>query len=690
MADLLFEIGTEEIPASYIYPALVQMKEKFTRKAAELKINHGAVEIMGTPRRFVLLVLDVAEKQLDIKEELLGPSKKAAFDSGGKLTKAGEGFARSKGADIADLQVVDTAKGEYLMLVREVKGQHTLQLLPTVLQEILLELSFPKSMKWGNNIHSFARPIQWLTALLGKDIVEFTHEGITASNWSMGHRFLSNESFTVESPVAFEKQLADRYVIVDQKKRREHVLAEIRKAVAESKHLIAAQVAIDEGLVDTVTNLVEYPFGVCGLFDEKFLQLPPDVLITSMREHQKYFPVVAEGGELLPGFVAVNNTRVNEFDITRKGHQRVLRARLEDALFFFNTDRETRLEDRIPHLTGIIFQNKLGSMLEKNGRLVKLVRIIAEKVAPEIVEDGCRAARLCKADLLSDMVGEFPSLQGVMGAAYARHDGEKPEVALAIQEHYMPKRAGAPVPTTDIGAVLGLADRFDTLVGCFGIGQIPTGTADPFGLRRIALAIIHTLEEKGYVISLREIIHKALALYGDKVVGSKDTVDAVLAFIKGRFVNDCISRGQNGGVVEAAASVEFDDMNDCIKRIAAIAALEKEPAFAVLAASYKRIRNIVKDNIQTKVDPELFVSPAETNLYGILGVVQEEMQGLVADKEYIKALEALLKMKEPVDNFFNEVMVMAEDPAVRQNRLNLLTSFGALLLNIGDISKLQQ
>ncbi len=448
--------------------------------------------------------------------------------------------------------------------------------------------------------------------------------------------------------------------------------------------------AIDEDLVDTVNNLVEKPFGVCGVFDEKFLQLPAEVLITSMRVNQKYFPVVNEKGELLPGFVAVNNTRVNDTAITRKGHQRVLRARLEDALFFFNSDSEIRLENRIDKLQGIIFQAKLGTMLEKNDRLVKLIRILAEKVDGSLIEEGCRAALLCKTDLLSDMVGEFPSLQGIMGGAYALHDGEKASVATAIKEHYMPKRAGADIPTTDIGALLGLADRFDTLAGCFGIGQVPTGTADPFGLRRISLAILHIIEGRGYTLSLREIVHKALALYGDKVDGSGETVAAVLNFIKGRFANDCISRGFAAEAVDAAVSVNFDDINDCLQRIEAILQISLEPNFKVLAASYKRIRNIIKDNRHTAVSPELFDHKAEEKLYALFLEVSREMEQCIAIKEYSQALEAMLKMKEPVDTFFDDVMVMADDMAVRQNRLNLLTALGDLILQIGDISKLQE
>ncbi|MGB3224598.1 MAG: glycine--tRNA ligase subunit beta [Desulforhopalus sp.] len=690
MRDLLFEIGTEEIPAGFLEPALLQLKTLFTKKASELKIAHGVVSVMGTPRRLALIVSDVAEKQKDILEELLGPSKSAAFDEEGKATKAAIGFARSKGADVSELKIVDTPKGEYLMLVREVKGDDTLHLLPDLLQSLILELTFPKSMRWGSHQHSFARPIQWIISLFGEEIVSVNHDGITSGNMTHGHRFLTSGPFAIESAASYEKQLLENHVIADGEKRRASVIATIKQAVGDSRELPGGRVAIDENLVDTVNNLVETPFGVCGTFDEKFLQLPAEVLITSMREHQKYFPVVNEKIELLPGFVAVNNTRVNDIEITRKGHQRVLRARLEDALFFFNSDKEIRLESRISKLKGIIFQAKLGTMLEKNERLVKLISILAEKVDSTLLEDGCRAALLCKTDLLSDMVGEFPSLQGVMGCAYALHDGENPNVATAIKEHYMPKRAGAEVPSTDIGALLGLADRFDTLAGCFGIGQIPTGTADPFGLRRISLAILHIIEEKNYTISLREIVRKSLALYGERVNGGADTVEAVIQFIKGRFSNDCISRGLTPEAVDAAVSVNFDNVNDCLQRIKAIETVSLEPAFKILAASYKRIRNIIKDNSQITVSPSLFEHKAESDLYALFLQVSKEMEHKIQVKDYSMALKAMLKMKEPVDTFFDEVMVMADDMAVRQNRLNLLTILGDLILQIGDISKLQE
>ena len=690
MRDLLFEIGTEEIPASFIKPALAQLGDKFALKAAEQKICHGTVQVMGTPRRLALLVWDIADKQEDIREELLGPSKSASFDGEGNATRAAEGFARSKGVQVSDLKVVDTPKGEYLMLEREIKGQETATLLPVILHELILELSFAKSMKWGSNRLSFARPVQWIVALLGSEIVAVNHEGIQSSDESRGHRFNANKLVKIKDAANYEKQLFDMKIIVDPEKRRAGVINEIKKAVAESSELGHGKVLVDDNLVDTVTNLIETPHGICGTFDEKFLQLPAEVLITSMREHQKSFPVADGSGKLLAGFVAVNNTAVNNVEVTRKGHQRVLRARLEDALFFFNADKKIRLDDRHDKLQGIIFQARLGTMYEKTERLVKLVRILAEQVNLSVVDDCCRAAALCKSDLLSDMVGEFPALQGIMGGAYAVNDGENQIVATAIREHYMPKRAEADIPSTDAGALLALADRIDTLAGCFGIGQVPSGTADPFGLRRISLAILHIIEGRGYRLSLPELIHKALALYGDKVNGSAETVDSVISFIKRRFVNDCVGRGLGGGIVDGVVSVTFEDVNDSLERINAFTVSRKEPSFKVLASSFKRIKNIIKSNEDTEVKPALFEEDAEKELHTLFVNVHSRMEKHIAVKDYTQALEIMLEMKEPVDRFFDDVMVMADDAAVKKNRLNLLTAIGDLILKIGDISKMQE
>ncbi len=688
MKNILFEIGTEELPAGFLQPVLDQLRNNFTQKAAELKLSHGEVRVMGTPRRLALLVADCIEKQEDRREELLGPSKQAGYDGDGNPTKAATGFARSKGCEVTDLKIVQTDKGEYLMLIREVVGEKTVDLLPGILHSLLLDCSFAKSMRWGANRHPFGRPIHWLLALYGDTIVPIEHEGITSSNTSMGHRFMANNSFIIESFESYEHQLLEAQVIVDPQKRREKVLEEINRAVVEYMDKGDARVSVDDALVDTVTNLVESPYGVCGSFEQKFLELPDEVLITSMREHQKYFPVVNGDGSLLPAFVAVNNTRVVDTDLTRIGHERVLRARLEDALFFFNSDRKIRLDDRYDALSGIIFQNKLGTMLEKNERIAKLTAMLTEKLAPELKDDAAKAARLCKTDLLSDMVGEFPSLQGTMGAAYAVNDGEPETVALAIQEHYMPKRAGAELPSSMAGALVGLADRFDTIAGCFGIGEVPTGTADPFGLRRLSLACLHIIEKKEFTLSLSEVIHKALALYGDKVDASGETVDRIIAFIQGRFVNDQVGAGSDQEAVDAVTSVLFDDVNDSISRIRAFEAIKTEEAFPVLASSFKRIRNITKDNRSTAIDEDLFAEEQERNLKHVFDQVADEMSPLLEKGEYQQALQTMMQLKEPVDSFFDDVMVMADDMTVRKNRLNLLTAVGDLIIQIGDISRM--
>ncbi len=688
MQDLLFEIGTEELPASFQAPALKQLKEKFINKAKELKVEHGEINCFATPRRLAITVKDIIERQEDSREELLGPSKKAAFDAEGNPTKAAEGFARSKNASVNDLKLVETPKGEYLMLVREVKGQESTVLLPGVLKEIILELSFAKSMKWGSNLTTFARPIQWILALFGNTVLPIEHDGITSSNITRGHRFLANIDFEITSVDKYESELLEKYVVADPKKRRDMVIVEIKKAVSES-HQTKGDVAVDENLVDTVNNLVEYPYGVCGVFDEKFLQLPDEVLTTSMREHQKYFTVVDGEGKLVSSFVAVNNTKVNNEDVTRKGHQRVLRARLEDALFFFEKDKQQKLADRIDSLNGIVFQAKLGTMAEKSERIVKLTRVLADLINPALVDDACRVATLCKADLMSDMVGEFPSLQGVMGAAYSLHDGEKENISIAIKEHYMPKRSGALIPTSDLGAIVGLADRFDTIAGCFGIGQTPTGTADPFGLRRLTLAVLHIIEGKGYKVSLSDIVRKALALYGDKVDGSSETVETILDFMKGRYANDSVAKGNNAGAVDAVISVNFDDILDSDSRITALLDVRSDESFNVLAGSFKRIRNIIKSNKDIAVDTTLFEHDAEKELHSLFVEVEQEMNSFIDQSNYLAALKAMLKMKEPVDNFFDNVMVMAEDEQVKANRLNLLTALASLILGIGDISKMQ-
>ncbi len=688
MNDLLFEIGTEEIPAGFLNPAAKQLQALFESKAKKLKLPFGSVKTFCTPRRLALLVSSLADRQEDSLETSLGPSKKAAYDSEGNPTKAATGFARSKGVSVDQLSVVETAKGEYLQLTREVKGEPSSSLLPELLKELILELSFAKSMRWGSYQNSFARPIQWLVALLGDSVVPVEHDGIVSGRFTRGHRFMAPGENEISSASAYETVMDSVFVIADFETREQKVLEEIKKAAADTDFSGAAEVAIDERLLHTVTNLVEKPYGVCGRFDEKFLQLPDEVLVTSMREHQKYFPVVNGEKTLLSGFVAVNNTGVNDIALTREGHERVLRARLEDALFFFDSDKKKRLEDRVEMLSGIIFQAKLGSVKEKIDRVVKLTRLLGDELEPTLADKACRAAKLCKADLITDMVGEFPSLQGIMGCAYALHDNEDSEVAEAIKQHYMPLRSGAELPSSAVGALVGLADRIDTIAGCFGIGQQPTGTADPFGLRRLSLAVLHIIQDRGYSLVLPDIIQKALALYGDRVNGSSDTVELIVAFIRNRFNNDCVASGVDGRAVDAVTSVRFLDINDCMKRIEAFSAMKKNESFEVLSASFKRVRNIVKDNSETDVDQNLFEVEAERQLWSAYQSLARTTKAGLENKDYLGLLESMIQLKNPIDQFFDEVMVMAEDQQLRRNRLNLMTAIGNLILEVGDISRM--
>jgi glycyl-tRNA synthetase beta chain len=687
MSELLFEIGTEELPAGYIGPALTFLAEAAARKLNELGLAHGEVRTCGTPRRLTLVVDSLQDRQEDRRLEHLGPAKKAGFDQEGKPTKAALGFARSRGVEVEQLKVVETAKGAYLMAVEDVKGQEARQLLPPLLESLLREVPFPKSMRWANTSLAFARPIQWLLALYGGAPVAVEVESITSGTTTRGHRFLAPERFEVRDVASYFSGLTAHRVVVDLEARRNMVIAEVKRAVQE-KAGDQGQAVLDEGLLDTVTNLVEHPFAICGSFDEKFLQLPEEVLVTSMREHQKYFPVRDQTGRLLPLFVAINNTDIQDRQLAASGHERVLRARLEDGLFFFNEDRKTSLAQRRQHLDGIIFQQKLGTMQAKTERMVRLAGQLADQVAAESKVTAVRVAELAKADLLTEMVGEFPSLQGVMGREYARHDGETEAVALAIQEHYLPLRAGGTLPDSDAGALVGIADRIDTLAGCFAIGERPTGNKDAFGLRRQAIGLIHIIRHRGYALSLSRLIEAALAAYDDSITVQESAASDLKQFIRLRFENDLVASGLPQEVVEAATSVSCDDLVDCFARINALRGLHGENEFKILAGSFKRIRNIIKDNQERSVDESLLVEPAEQELFATMNMVRSTIADALEQGQYAKALTEMLVMKEPVDQFFDAVMVMADDAGLRRNRLNLLTALGQLVLQVGDISRM--
>ncbi|MBI5558403.1 MAG: glycine--tRNA ligase subunit beta [Deltaproteobacteria bacterium] len=683
--EFLLEIGTEEIPAGYIEPALQYMRESMDRKLKELSLSFDSIKTAATPRRLTLCVSGLCVRQPDRREEVLGPPKKAAFDQENKPTKAAMGFVSSRNASLDDIRIVTTPKGEYLMLVQEHTGENTADLLSRLLPEFILSIPFAKSMRWSGFRTSFARPIQWLLALFAGKVVDFSINNLSAGNSTRGHRFMAPQQIPVENYGHYIETLRAHHVIVDIRERRELVEKEVVRAAAESGGRIVA----DSELLDTITNLVEFPVGIKGSFDEKFLALPREVLITSMRVHQKYFTVADGSGSLMPNFVAVNNTRIAEVSTAAAGHERVLRARLEDALFFFKEDKQKKLEDRLTELSGVVFQAQLGSMFEKTVRLEKLTAFLCREIAPAVEETAVRAARLAKADLVTGMVGEFPTLQGVMGKYYALHEGESSEVAEAVQEHYLPVRAESALPVNIAGALVSIADRIDTIAGCFGIGKIPTGTTDPYGLRRHALALLHIISAHSFPLSLSACVSEALDLYGDKLTEDRQkTTKGVIDFIKGRCMNDLIAKGMAQEAVDAVLTTTFDDVVDCRKRIDALISISTRETFTLLAGAFKRVINIIKDHAQVDVSPPLLLEEAERRLYDVYVEVRAKVEPLVREKRYEEALEKILEMKEPVDSFFDTVMVMSEDDKLRNNRLSLLAAIAQLFLRIGDFSRM--
>lgn len=683
--ELLLEIGTEEIPAGYIKPALSHLQQKLTKHLESCSLPFDAITTFATPRRLTVMVTGLPQQQEDQSKEVMGPPKQAGFDKDNQPTKAAIGFAKSRGAEVADIQIVKTDKGDYLMVVQETKGEETASLLRQFIPELILSIPFPKSMRWANQSITFARPLQWILALFDGTTLAIDIEGIKATNTTRGHRFHSPQTVAVTSISHYLQCMEELHVVVDQNKRKELIRSQVLAAGASS----GGQVVLDEELLDTITNLVEFPQALCGKFDEKFLALPKEVLTTSMKSHQKYFTVADDKGNLLPYFVAVNNTRVKDENLSREGHQRVLRARLEDGLFFFHEDQKYNLDDFVPRLNGVVFQAQLGTMAEKSSRIGALAAAIAESVDASLISDTRRAAELCKADLVSDMVGEFPSLQGVMGKQYALNGGETTGVADAIEDHYLPLRAGSPLPTSTIGAFISIADRIDTMAGCFGLGKIPTGATDPYGLRRHGLALIHLIEENGWNLSLHTLFTRAIELYGDKLDCNKDeTVTSLIAFLKTRYANDMSSRGIGTEAAEAALAVGFDDITDCRKRIEALLHIAGHTSFDELAGAFKRVTNIIKDHDATDINEALLSDASEKVLYQTLTRVLETCTPHLENKEYERALTEMIDLKEPIDQFFDDVMVMAEDPGVKENRLSMLTTIARLFLQVGDISKM--
>ncbi len=683
--EFYLEIGTEEIPTSYIEPALEAMRNLVINFLDDQRIAHGEAIVAGTPRRLSLAIKDVAEKQEGRTVEVVGPPKSIAFDANGNPTKAASGFANAQGVDVADLEVKETPKGEYLCVVREEVGQPTASIFQKFLPNMIARIPFPKTMRWMDLHVTFARPIHWIVAILGGEIIPFTYGNIKSKNISRGHRFMSPVEIEVKSFSEHVEKLKEHFVILPIDERKER----IRKVIAEAAEEVEGKILDDPGLLDEVNFLVEYPSAVAGKYDEKYLRLPQEVLITVMREHQRYFAVVNDEGELLPYFVTVNNTITRNPDVVRVGNERVIRARLEDARFYFEEDQKIKLEDRVEELKEVVFHSKLGTSWEKMERFSALAEFIAEKIAPEKIDLVKRTAYLCKADLVTGMVGEFPELQGVMGRAYAKLSGETEEVAEAIYEHYLPIKSGGRLPGGVVGAIVSIADKLDTIVGCFGVGIIPTGAADPFALRRQTLGIIRIILEHKFSLSLDELIVKSISLLKSKITEPEDQIKTgVKDFFKTRFQNYLISEGVESDVVDAALSAKFDNILDDARRIEALSEIKKKPEFTSLVVAFKRVANITRNHEPGEIKEKLLKEDVERELYAAFLDTKEKFEKFLSEGNYLEAMEEMVRLKEPIDRFFDGVMVMDPDEKLRENRLNLLSSIGGLFSQVADFVKI--
>lgn len=682
--ELFLEIGCEEIPAGFIPRATAEMEAIITRDLAAARLSFSEIKTLATPRRLALVVKGIPAVQPDAEITATGPSLKAAYDPSGNPTKAAMGFARGQGVDVSELQTITTDKGEYLFVSKHETGRPTYELLTEMLPALVANIPFKKSMRWGDQDVRFARPVHWIVALFDGTVVPFSFGTIESGKMSRGHRFMANVPFPVSSFSHYLDECERHFVIPDPEKRKEIIRREThRVAAAAGGHLLP-----DEDLLEQVTYLVEYPSAVHGTFSAEFLKVPKEVLITSMRSHQRYFSIVDANGALLPGFITINNTLTEDPTMVVKGNERVLRARLSDARFFFEEDQKVRLDERVEALKKVVYQQKLGTSFEKMERFKTLAEELADRLNPAVKSQTSRAAWLCKADLVSGMVGEFPEVQGVMGREYALLEGEEAEVANAIAEHYLPAQAGGELPASDIGAFVSIADKLDTICGCFGVGLIPTGAADPYALRRATIGIIAIILDRGYRLSLHSLIDRSLELLSAKLTRPKEQVACdVLEFFRARFVN-LLGNLFAVDAVDAAIAAGFDDLIDVRARITALAEFKTHPDFEPLAVAFKRVGNIIKGGVDAPVDPALFQEDAERVLCEAVGTVRTTADGLISSGAWLDALTEIATLRGPVDNFFDRVMVMAEDQRVRTNRLALLTTIARLFGKIADFSKI--
>jgi glycyl-tRNA synthetase beta chain len=686
-SNCLIEIGTEELPPRALQPLSRAFADLVQKGLSDAELAPQTVEVFATPRRLALLLRDVPPRQADRQVEKRGPALAAAFDADGNPSKAASGFARSCGVEIEQLERRETAKGSWLYFHATEAGKSLRELLPDVIVAALAALPIPKRMRWGDRNEDFVRPVKWLLLMLDREVVDAEIFGLKSSNCSYGHRFHAPGMLEIEDAVDYEQQLLARgMVIASFRKRREN----IRKLVTQAALLQGGEVRIDAALLDEVTALVEYPAVVCGEFDSSFLDLPAEVLVTTMQENQRYFALFDHDGRLLPRFISIANIDSRKPEVVASGNERVIRPRFADAEFFFSQDRKQGLDKMRQRLDTVVFQARLGSLGDKTRRIERLAAKIADLVGAD-AQLTSRAADLCKADLMSDMVGEFPKLQGIIGRYYAELQQEETAVCDAIEQHYWPRFAGDHVPPAASSQAVALADRLDSLVGIFAIGEKPGGDKDPFALRRAALAVLRIIvENRLTTLNVLELCHAAADGYPGKLKAGA-AVDDVIAYIFDRQRAYYQELGVRFDVVDAVAYDHPVYLHDCDLRIRAVQEFQSHEAAPALAAANKRIANILKKQPRTTagVDTELLLEDAEKQLYQQLKALDEGVVELFAEADYLPGLERLAQLRPAVDRFFDEVMVMADDSAIKNNRLALLDELLQSFRRVADFSRIQ-
>ena len=684
--NFLVEIGTEELPPKALKTLATSFADNVEAELNQAGLSFDKIEWFAAPRRLAVKVLNLATQQPSKEIEKRGPAVSAAFDAEGKPTKAAEGWARGCGITVDQAERIATDKGEWLVHRAKIEGQPTKNLLNDIVANALAKLPIPKPMRWADKTVQFIRPVHTVTMLLGDELIEGEILGVASARTIRGHRFLGEKEFEIQHADQYPQLLRDKgSVVADFNERKAEILAK-----SQAKATVLGGVAdIEESLLEEVTSLVEYPNVLAAKFEERFLAVPAEALVYTMKGDQKYFPIYDKDGKLLPHFIFVSNINPEDPTAIIEGNEKVVRPRLTDAEFFFKTDLKQKLVDRLPRLETVLFQQQLGTLKDKTDRIEQLAGEIAKQIGADEVK-AKRAGLLSKCDLMTNMVFEFTDTQGVMGMHYARHDGEDEEVAVALNEQYMPRFAGDELPKSLVASAVALADKFDTLAGIFGIGQAPKGSADPFALRRAALGALRIIVEKNLPLDLEDLVKKSAALFGDKLTNQNVVAD-VVDFMLGRFRAWYQDEGIAVDVIQAVLARRPTRPADFDARVRAVSHFRTLDSAEALAAANKRVSNILAKADATigEINLTACVEPAEKALAEAVLVLRTEVQPLIAQSDYTAVLDKLANLRAPVDNFFDNVMVNAEDPALRQNRLAILNTLQGLFLQVADISVLQ-